>query len=150
MTVEAVVRADAVNLPLFLHVLGAFVLVGGLTLAAVGLSGAWRDGEVAGSRVGYRALLVAALPGWLVMRLAAQWVLDEEGLEDAEFTWIEIGFITSEPLLLVLIGATVLAGMASRREPAAGRRLGRIAAVLVGIMLIAYGVTIWAMTTKPD
>ncbi|HVE68658.1 MAG TPA: hypothetical protein VNB64_08780, partial [Solirubrobacteraceae bacterium] len=74
---------------------------------------------------------------------------DEEGLEDSEVAWVEIGFITSEPLLLFLIGATVLSSMASRREPARGRRLARIATVLVGVLLLAYVVTIWAMTTKP-
>jgi hypothetical protein len=145
----AVVRADSVNLPLFLHVLGAIVLVGGLALAAAALAGGWRDGDAAAARLGYRALLLAALPGWVAMRVSAQFVLDEEGLQDADFSWIEIGFITSEPLLLVLVGATVLAGLAARREPGRARTMGRVAAVLVGFMIAAYVVAIWAMTTKP-
>ena len=150
MSVLAIVRPDAWELPLFLHVLGAMVLVGGLVLAATALAGAWRNGEVAGVRMGYRALLLAALPGWVAMRVSAQWLLDEQGLEDSEAAWIEIGFITSEPLLLFLIGATVLAGMAARREPERARNLGRVATVLVGLLLTAYVVTVWAMTAKPD
>ena len=149
MSVVAAVRPDAWDLPLFLHVLGAMVLVGALILAATALAGNWRGGEAAGSRLGYRSLLLAALPGWVVMRVSAQWLLDEEGLEDSEVTWVEIGFITSEPLLLFLIGAIVLSGMAARREPLRARNLSRIATVLVGILIAAYVVTVWAMTTKP-
>lgn len=149
MSVLAVIRPDAVNLPLFLHILGAMTLVGGLALAAAALGGAWRSGEATAARLGYRALLLAALPGWVVMRGSAQWLLDEQGLEDSEVAWIEIGFVTSEPLLLVLVGATVLAGMAARREPGRARSLGRVATVLVGLLLAAYLVTVWAMTTKP-
>ena len=150
MSLLAIVRPDAWDLPLFLHILGSMVLVGSLVLAATALAGSWRNGEAAGARIGYRALLLAALPGWVAMRVSAQWLLDEEGLQDSEVAWIEIGFITSEPLLLFLIGAAVLAGMAARREPERARNLGRVATVLVGVLLTAYVVTVWAMTTKPD
>ncbi len=149
MSLLAAIRPDAWNLPLFLHILGAMTLVGGLALAATALGGAWRSGEATAARLGYRALLLAALPGWVVMRGSAQWLLDEQGLEDSEVAWIEIGFVTSEPLLLVLVGATVLAGLAARREPDRARSLGRVATVLVGLLLAAYVVTVWAMTTKP-
>lgn len=149
MSLLAIVRPDSWNLPLFLHIVGAIGLVGGLALAATALSSAWRAGDAAAARLGYRGLLFAAVPGWIVMRGSAQWLLDKEGLEDSEVTWIEIGFVTSEPLLLFLIGATVLSAMAARREPERGRRLARVATVLVGVLLAAYVVTIWAMTTKP-
>jgi uncharacterized membrane protein len=150
MSLLAIVRPDDWNLPLFLHILGAITLVGGLILAATVLSAAWANGDPAAARRGYRALLFAALPGWIVMRVFAQVIADKEGYDgDKVPTWIDIGFITSEPALLFLIAATVLSGMAARREAARGRRLGRIAVVLVGLMIVAYGVTIWAMTTKP-
>lgn len=149
MSLLAIVRPDSWNLPLFLHIVGAIGLVGGLALAATALSSAWRAGDAAAAHLGYRGLLFAAVPGWIVMRGSAQWLLDKEGLEDSEVTWIEIGFVTSEPLLLFLIGATVLSAMAARREPERGRRLARVATVLVGVLLAAYVVTIWAMTTKP-
>ncbi|HVE69027.1 MAG TPA: hypothetical protein VNB64_10645, partial [Solirubrobacteraceae bacterium] len=90
MSLLAVVRPDSWNLPLFLHIMGALVLVGGLALAATALSAAWRDGDAAAARLGYRGLLLAAVPGWIVMRVAAQWLLDEEGLEDSEVAWVEI------------------------------------------------------------
>jgi phage shock protein PspC (stress-responsive transcriptional regulator) len=148
VTVLALIRPDDWNLPLFLHILGAMVLVGGLVLALTSLLGAWRGGgEVATVRVGYRALLLAVLPGWLVMRLAAEWTLSKEGLEDAKLTWVDIGFSTAEPGLLLIIVATVLAGLAARRG-AAGTGV-RVAAVLVSVLVIAYLVAVWAMTTKP-
>ena len=36
------------------------------------------------------------------MRVGAQLVLDKEHLEDAEFAWVDIDFITAEPGLLLL------------------------------------------------
>jgi hypothetical protein len=145
--VLAIIRPDDWNLPLFLHILGAMVLVGGLVLAVTALLAAWRGGEAASVRVGYRALLLAVLPGWLVMRIAAQWTLSKEGLEDAEITWIDIGFMTTEPGLLLIIAATVLAGLAARRG--GGGTGVRVAAVLVSVLVVANLVAVWAMTTKP-
>ena len=134
------------ELPFFLHVLGAMVLVGSLLLAATALVGAWRADDGAALRLGYRALLLGALPSWLVMRVAAQWLADEGGYDD-DATWIGIGYMTSESTLLLLIAATVLAGMSARRAQAGGRV--RAAVILVGIVIAVYLVTIWAMTTKP-
>jgi hypothetical protein len=147
VSVLAVIRPDDWNLPLFLHILGAMVLVGGLVLAVTALLAAWRGGEAASVRVGYRALLLAVLPGWLVMRIAAQWTLSKEGLEDAEITWIDIGFMTTEPGLLLIIAATILAGLAARRG--GGGTGVRVAAVLVSVLVVANLVAVWAMTTKP-
>ena len=41
----ALVRPDSWNFPLFLHVLGAFVLVGGMAAVATLSIGAWRRPE---------------------------------------------------------------------------------------------------------
>jgi phage shock protein PspC (stress-responsive transcriptional regulator) len=148
MSVLAAVRPDDWNLPLFLHILGAMTLVGGLVLALTALLGSWRGGDtVASVRLGYRALLLAVLPGWLVMRIAAEWVLSKEGLEDAKLSWVDIGFSTADPGLLLIIIAAVLAGLAARRGNA-GTGV-RVAAVLVSILVVAYLVALWAMTTKP-
>jgi hypothetical protein len=152
LTVLAAIRPDAWNLPLFLHLLSALVLVGALVMVAVSLAGA-SSGGATGVRLGYRGLLLAALPAWIVMRLSAQWLLSEENLDEESPGWVDIGFMTSESTLLLLIVATVCAGVATRRagrgaEP--GTVLGRVALVLVAIALIAYLVVIWAMTTKPS
>jgi len=143
----AAIRADSVNLPLFLHVLGAFTLIGAVTLALLVLIGGWRSGSAQSNRLAFRSLLWAAIPAWLVMRLSAQWLLDEQGLEDAEFAWIEIGFIAAEPFFLLLVIATVITG---RRKSKDGPSVGaRIATGFVAASLIAYLVALWAMSTKP-
>ena len=136
----------SVDVPFFLHVLGAMVLVGSLLLSATALAGAWRADDAAALRLSYRALLLAALPAWLVMRVAAQWLLDESGYSDDE-TWVGIGFGTSELSLLLLVAATVLTGISVRR--AQGGTRVRAAAILVGLCLLLYLVAIFAMTTKP-
>ena len=136
----------SVDVPFFLHVLGAMVLVGALLLSATALAGAWRGDDATSLRLGYRSLLLAALPAWLVMRVAAQWLL-EEGNYDEDQAWIGVGFGVSELSLLLLVAATVLTGISVRRAEAGGRV--RAAVVIVGILLVLYLIAIWAMTTKP-
>lgn len=147
MTVLALIRPTEWELPLFFHVLGAMVMTGGTLLALTALASAWRSDDAAALRLGYRALLLGALPGWLVMRVFAQITLEKSPF-DEEAGWITIGFITSEPGLLLLVAATVLAGLSSKR--AAGGTRVRVAVVLVSILLVSYAITIWAMSAKPD
>lgn len=150
---ESFARPDGWDLPLFIHILSAMTLVGATTLAVASLAGAWKNGSLALTRLGYRALLLAVIPSWIAMRLSAQWIVDKEGLEDADLSWIEIGFFAAEPILLLVIIATVLAGLAMRRAArgdAAGPSVGvRVATGLVSVALVAYLVAVWAMTTKP-
>jgi hypothetical protein len=155
MSLLAAIRPDDWNLPLFLHVLGAMALVGSLVLASTLLAGVWRDGSAARTRIAFRTLLIAAIPAWLVTRVFAQWIADEQGYTDADEVpvWIDIGFITTEPGLLLLIGATVAAGVGSRRALREGGSVGtsgRVAAVLCWLITLLYVVAIWAMTAKPD
>jgi hypothetical protein len=145
------IRADEVNFWLLIHVLGAFLLVGTLVLALTALFLAWRDGSEASARLAFRSLLIGVIPAWIVMRVAAQFLLDKEGLEDAELAWIEIGFITAEPGFLLIVVSTVLAGLAmrrARRGEGAGTGV-QVAAVLASVMVVAYVVATWAMTNKP-
>lgn len=147
----AVVRVDEVNFPLLIHVLGAMLLVGTLVLALTALFMAWRDGSDASARLAFRSLLIGVIPAWIVMRVSAQFVLDKEGLEDAELAWIDIGFISAEPGFLLIVIATVLAGLAARRARR-GEAVGtgvKVAAVLASVLVAAYVVATWAMTAKP-
>jgi hypothetical protein len=157
MTVLADIRPADWELPLFLHVLGAMALVGSLVLAATFLVPAWRGGSADSLRLGFRTLLYAALPSFLVMRLSAEWVADKEGWTDlpdeAIPDWIDIGFIVSDAGALLLIIALIVSGVAMRRTRTAGTEGGgtslRVTTVLVWILLVAYLVAIWAMTTEP-
>jgi uncharacterized membrane protein len=150
--VTAPIRPDAWNFPLLLHVLGAMLLVGTLVLAASALFLAWRDGNAALVRLGYRSLLLGVLPAWIVMRIAAEWIASKEDLTNSNASWIGIGFTTADGGLLLILISILLAGLAARRARRAessGGGLGRASTVLVSVLLIAYLVTIWAMTTKP-
>ena len=155
MTVLATIRPDDWNLPLFLHVLGAMTLVGAVVLVVASLAFARGGDSAAGLRLAYRTLLFAVIPSWIVMRVGAQWIASKEGLDDLDEppAWIDIGFVTSEPTLLLLIAATVCAGVAARRARDGGGRgfggLNKTALVLVAITLAAYVLALWAMSTKP-
>lgn len=154
MSVLAALRPDDVDFALFMHVLGAMVLVGSLLLAGTVLAGAWREGSAGPTRAAYRVLLIAALPAWLVTRVFAQIVLDKPYYEPfEEQAWVELGFVSTEPVLLLLIGAIVAAGVGSRkalRENVAVGTSGRVATVLTWLLVVIYLFTVWAMTTKPE
>jgi len=143
MSALAVIRPDDWNLPLFVHILGAMTLVGALALVLLALAA--RD-----VRLGYRALLLGVVPGWIVMRGAAQWIADKEKVDDLDPvpSWVDVGYSVSDPMLLLIIIATVCAGLAARRQ-AQGGALRGTALVLTVIMLVAAFVAIWAMSTKP-
>ncbi len=142
MSLLAAIRPDDWNLALFVHILGAMALVGALVLVLVALAG--RD-----VRLGYRALLLGVLPGWIVMRVGGQWIASKEGLDEGDVpSWVDVGFGVSDPMLLLIIIATVCAGIAARRQRTGGALRGT-ALALSGIMIAAAAVAIWAMSTKP-
>jgi uncharacterized membrane protein len=157
MSALAFVRPSDWEFPLFLHVFGGMALVGALVLAATYLAPAWRGGSLEPLRLGFRSLLYAALPSYLVMRISAEWIADKEGYTDLDDElvpdWIDIGFIVSDVGALFLIVALIVSGVAMRRTRDAGAEGGgtavRVTTVLVSILLVAYLVAIWAMTTKP-
>jgi len=145
----AVIRPDEWNVPLFVHVLGAIVLVGGVMTAAGALG--YARGNVAMLRAGYFSLLAVALPGWILMRVGAQWIYDEEGFEGGEEpTWLTLGWLTADPGGALLLVALVTGGVGVRRL-GDGRGSGLLRATLVisVILLAAYVVAIWAMSGKP-
>jgi len=146
----AAIRPDAWNLPLLLHLLGAMVALGGLVLALTSLAAARGADAVASVRLGFRALLLGTLPAYIVMRGTAEWIANEEGVNDLPETpaWVDIGYMVAEPGLLLVIIATVLTGLAARRASPGGTGV-KIATALVALTVLAYIVAIWAMTTKP-
>jgi hypothetical protein len=150
----AAIRPDDWNLPLLLHVLGAMLLVGGLTTAVTSFWLGWRRDAVTLSRLGFWALLAVAFPAWWLMRLAAQWIYDKEGFSgDEDPGWIGIGYITAEGGGLLLLISIILTGIGVRRMrkgEGGPSTLVRVGAVLATVVLAAYLVAVWAMTAKPD
>jgi hypothetical protein len=152
-TVASLTRPDSWDLPLFVHVFGAMVLVGGLALSAISLIAAWRSGSAALTKLGFMSLFYGALPGYVVMRAGAQWIAHKEGLEDSDISWINIGFSVSDLGFVVLVISLVIGGIGVRRinrgEGGAPSVSARIAAGLISLFLVACLVAVWAMTVKP-
>jgi hypothetical protein len=146
-------RLDAAKLPLFVHILGAMILVGALTLSAVSLIAAWRSGSERLTKLGFMSLFCGALPGYIVMRGGAQWVANKEGWENSDVSWINIGFNVSDVGFVLLVVSLVIGGIRVRRINRGGGGAStisaRIATGLISVFLVACLVAVWAMTTKP-
>jgi hypothetical protein len=146
----AAIRPDDWDLPLFLHVLGAMLLVAGLLTGGTALAIA--RGQVRLLRLGYFSLLALALPGWILMRATAEWIYDKEGFTgDDDPAWLGIGFITAEGGGVLLLVALILGGFGVRRVGrGGGSGLLTASAVLALVALVVYVVAVWAMGAKPD
>ncbi|MBA3384583.1 MAG: hypothetical protein H0T20_08020 [Actinobacteria bacterium] len=156
MSVLAAIRPDDWNFALLLHVLGAMLLVGGLTGAVTALWLGWRGDSRTLPRLGFKSLLFVAFPAWWLMRIAGQWIASKEGFDgsDEEPAWLGIGYITAEAGGLLILISILLTGLGVRRmrraEPPSASVMVRIGTVLVTIVLAAYLVAVWAMSAKPD
>ena len=145
----AAIRPDSVNFPLFLHVLGAMLLIGFLfAVAFAWILGRRSPDRAAGmARFGLKTLLLGVLPSYIVMRIGAQWVEAEQDYpDDFDPAWIGIGYITADIGALLILISAILAGIGLRRGNV---RLARIVGVLSVILLAAFLVAVWAMTAKP-
>jgi hypothetical protein len=148
------IRPDSWNLPLLLHVGGAMALVASVTVAAVALIQGWRTSDPSAAslkRFGARTLLYAAIPSFFVMRIAAEWILSREHLENSNAGWISDGFMAADAGGLLLLIATIVANMAVRRDPDSGLgKLAKVGASLSVVLIALYVFAVWAMTTKPS
>jgi hypothetical protein len=151
MSVLAAIRPDSWNFPLFLHVLGAMILVGGLLTGASAL--AFARGEARSLRLGYWSLLAVSLPGWVLMRVGAEWIYSREGLDDLPESpaWLDIGAFIADIGGVILLIALIAGGVGVRRlGTGKGSGLLRTTLVLSLVLLAAYVVAVWAMAGKPD
>jgi hypothetical protein len=141
----ALLRPDSWDFPLFLHVLGAIVLVGATAATALAASSA--GGSLLLRRVAFGALTAVALPAWVLMRIAGQWIESKWDF-DEEPAWIDVGYTVAEPGLVILLVATFVSWLGIRRPE---RRWPALTvAALAIVYLAALLVTMWAMTAKPD
>jgi hypothetical protein len=151
----AAIRPDSWNYALFLHVLGAAVLVGALVTAGTALVLSWRENrDAAFTRFAFRTLLFVAVPAWFAMRIGAEWIYSKENWADVpnEPDWLGVGYITADLGGLLLLISVVLAGVGARRlaRPDGGSTiLARSAGALALLVLALYLVALWAMTAKP-
>lgn len=151
-TVVAILQSRSGDFPLFLHVLGAMILVGGLLTGAACL---WlARGDEKFLRLGYRALLAVALPGWLLMRICAEWIASKEGWDAKGVptpTWLGIGFVLADAGGFILLVSLVVGGIGVRRlRTGRGTALLRTTLALSVLLLGVYVVAVWAMAGKPS
>ncbi len=153
MSVLALIRPDSWNFPLFLHVLGAMILVGGLLAGAATLG--YARGEARFLKLGYWTLLAVSLPGWVLMRIGAGWISSKEGWDDLPDelvpTWLTIGFFVADLGGLILFVSLIVGGIGVYRLRQ-GKGSGPLKATMVLslVLLAAYLVAAWAMAGKPD
>jgi hypothetical protein len=154
MSTLAVVRPDSWNFPLLVHVVGVVLLVGGLVTGASLLGFARGDTRLL--RLGYWTLLAVALPGYLVMRVGAEWIYSKEGWDDLpeavdEPTWLVIGYIVADLGALLLLASLIIGGFGVYRLRD-GKGTGLLKTTLaLSILIIAAGVVaVWAMAGKPS
>ncbi|MGI9111727.1 MAG: hypothetical protein ACR2GT_05980 [Gaiellaceae bacterium] len=153
MTMLAAIRPDSVNLPLFLHVLGAMLLMGSLLAVAVATALGWRRSDDAAglARFSLLTLLLGVVPSYVLMRIGAQWTEAEQSYpDDFAPAWIGVGYITADGGAFLTIVSIVLAAVGLRRlRRGDGIRLARAVGVISILLLAAYLVAVWAMTAKP-
>ena len=153
MELIATVRPGSWNWALFLHIAGAMALVASLIVALYALRIARTRGDQPAAQFAFRVLWRFTLPAYSVMRIGAQWIVSKEHLDNSKDAWIGIGFLTSDAGLLLVIASLILTGLMARRAKqgtsVAGAGQLRAAGIIAGILVLAYLVTIWAMTTKP-
>src|SRR5262245_37745016 len=147
MNVLASLRGDSLDFPLFVHVLGAMILVGGLVAAASALGFARGDPRLL--RLGYWSLLGIALPGWVLMRAGGEWIYSREGWDDLpqgvdDPGWLNTGAIIADAGGFVLLVSLVAGGVGVRRLRAEkGAGLLKTTLVLSLVLLAAYVVAVW-------
>jgi len=152
MSMLAVVRPDSWNFPLFLHVVGAMILVAGLVTGSAALFFAKGDEKLL--RLGFWSLMLVSFPGWVLMRLGAEWIYSREGWSKVPSSlqpdWLGIGLVIADAGGLILVITLILGGIGVRRLKA-GKSAGLLKAVLVLslVLLAAYVVAVWAMAGKP-
>jgi len=133
-------------LPLFLHILGAMVLVGAMLTVLLLAVTAWKRPLALLSKSAFRTLLIVAIPAWLLMRACGQWMYSEEGWSgDNDPTWLGIGYLVGDFGLLILLITTGVAYWWNRSNKAVA---GRIVAVLSLVYLVLLGVAWLAMSGK--
>ena len=149
----AAIRPDEVNFPLFLHVLGAMLLIGTLFAVALATVLGWRrpDDAAGLTRFGLKTLLIGVFPAYILMRIGAQWVESREKIpDDSDLTWLGVGYITADGGGLLILISIILSAIGLRKlRGGSGIGFGRAVGIISILLLAAYVVAVWAMTTKP-
>ena len=107
------------GLPLFLHVLSATVLIGGISAVVVVAVAALRYPEHAAllRRIAFRTTLIVVWPAFIATVAGGHWTLSREHLADNRTPpdWALVGIAVTDVGVIVVIVLTVFAWLALRR-----------------------------------
>jgi uncharacterized cupredoxin-like copper-binding protein len=150
----AAIRPAGQDLPVFLHIVGATIVFGGLLASAASL--ALARGQTRLLRLGYFSLLFVCLPGMALMWGAGEWAYHKQGWQHLPSNlrnpdWLTIGFVVGDYGGLFFIAALIVGGVGIMRLRN-GKSDGGLLKVTLGMALLlalAYVVAVWAMTGKP-
>lgn len=143
-------RPDSWDFPLFVHIVGAVLFAGGVFSCAAILGLARGDARLL--RFGYWTLVAVALPGYIVLRVGAEWIFSK-GWDNVEPgpTWLDIGYIVADLGALLLLISLIAGGVGVyRMRDGKGTGLLKVTLVLAELMFLASVVAVWAMAAKPD
>jgi hypothetical protein len=151
-------RPNNFNFALFIHVLGATILVGGVLTAASAF--AFARGSVRQLRFGWFVLLFVALPGLALAKLGATAIWNKESAHSFigsafphsdDPRWIEIGGTALDGGGVGLVLALILGwiGLRRMREGKGGEGYLKLTMLISFALLAGYFLAIWAMAGKP-
>jgi hypothetical protein len=140
----ALVRPDSWNLPLFLHVLGATILVGSVAVTAIAAGRA--GGSLMLRQVAFRTVIFLVLPAWILMLVAGEWTNSREDIP-GDPGWLGTGYIVGDAGVLFLL-LSLIFGWLSVRKPERGWPARTVLALAL-IYLAALLVAMFAMSGKP-
>jgi hypothetical protein len=151
----AAIRPDEQSFALLLHLVGATVVFGALLASATSILLSRGDSRLL--RLGYFSLLLVALPGLILLRVAGQWLYQLQSWDKlppqiAKPTWLNIGFIVADWGGILFLVALVIGGIGIRRMRSGrgGTVLVRATTVVSLVLIVGYAVAVWAMTGKPS
>jgi hypothetical protein len=151
----AAIRPDGQSFALLLHLVGATVVFGALLASATSL--ALARGETRLLRLGYFSLLLVALPGLILLRLAGEWLYRLQKWNELpdqldEPAWLGIGRVVADGGGLLLLLALAVGGVGIRRlrRGNGGTVLLKLTMIIALVLILAYVVAVWAMTGKPN
>ncbi|HEY0417665.1 MAG TPA: hypothetical protein VGC78_14895 [Gaiellaceae bacterium] len=130
--------------PLFLHIFGAMTTFGVILTAVVLSVVAWRRPDAVFLRRATFTTLLVSIPCFVVLRVFAQVILDDEDFAK-DPAWVGFGFLATDAGLLVLLASIGCAWWWVRSgKPVAGR----IVAALSSIYLLLLTIAMLAMSGK--
>jgi len=131
--------------PLYVHVVGATALFGGVlavTILAFAASRYPPERTLFARRLTFWLTLLLVVPAWIAMRAGAEWVLRQGYAKN--LGWENAGFVVSDGGAALILLLLLVSWLAWKRP-----QLGRLVAGLGTLYILALGVAWFAMSYKP-